>query len=552
MTEDAHAQKRPRTLKRESSDVQVLRAASSRVTSPQAIVDGTLLPELAEQNLAGFESILQAGHPLAAGFPANSDHMDHVELTWGSACSGSEGVHFAIEACNLAMAKKGVPVTFTHAFSCENNKPKQAWINDVLNAGKLFGGRDCYDPGLPGCIFCDIRDLGSDMSKCYRHSQNCPVPTVDCLFLGTSCKDLSRANSSVDRSKLVLSQEKSRGASAQTFRGMLAYCKGHRPVLVVYENVDSIDDKISTACETNLSLLMKAMKDLGYEGQKVLTDGQEFGLPCRRRRLYILFIDTKSRKVDLKSQASGQVWKTFKSLVTSCMRSPPCSKGCLLSEETHKSFVQRALVHYQEAAAKNAQRKPAPQTWIDKHMAYADQLGYRWASPVSDKLKENLWYQTLTKREADALVLSRVADPTCEFRNLSQSLGRINSASHAKDTGKEVAPTMMPSQQLWVESRDRLLTGYEALIMQGFPIIPYYNKQLQTLFLSDSLDAQGFLHDLAGNAMALPVVLAIFQSGLASVPWLVEPSAEESGEEEEQEEDGDVAIALAAVAALKK
>ena len=88
--------------------------------------------------------------------------------------------------------------------------------------------------------------------------------------------------------------------------------------------------------------------------------------------------------------------------------------------------------------------------------------------------------------------------------------------------------------------------------MQGFPIIPYYNKQLQTLFLSDSLDAQGFLHDLAGNAMALPVVLAIFQSGLASVPWLVEPSAEESGEEEEQEEDGDVAIALAAVAALKK
>ena len=116
--------------------------------------------------------------------------------------------------------------------------------------------------------------MGSDMSKCSLHGKECPVPSVDCLLIGTSCKDLSRANSSVDKSKLVLAQESSRGASAQTFRGMLSYCEGHRPTLILFENVDAIDDKVSSTTETNLSLLMGAMKDLGYEGQKIMTDGQ--------------------------------------------------------------------------------------------------------------------------------------------------------------------------------------------------------------------------------------------------------------------------------------
>jgi site-specific DNA-cytosine methylase len=65
---------------------------------------------------------------------------------------------------------------------------------------------------------------------------------------------------------------------------------------VGFENVDAIDDKVSSNTETNLSLLMNAMKDLGYEGQKIMTDGQEFGLPCRRRRLYVMFIGKKAAR----------------------------------------------------------------------------------------------------------------------------------------------------------------------------------------------------------------------------------------------------------------
>ena len=104
-------------------------------------------------------------------------------------------------------------------------------------------------------------------------------------------------------------------------------------------------------------------------------------------------------------------------------------------------------------------------------MAYADQLGIRWrASPIGPALQENEWFCTLTQREQDALILSRVDGPKCEFRNLSQSVGRINARSTRDELGKEVAPTMLPGQILWVESVERLLTGEEALMMQGFPI----------------------------------------------------------------------------------
>ena len=144
-----------------------------------------------------------------------------MKLTWGSCCSGSEGAHYVVEAANIAMYDADVPVCFDHKFSCEINEKKQTWIKAVLEAGPLFRGWSNSGPISPdrlGCIFGDIKTLGHESSECAMRKQGCQVPSVDCLFIGTSCKDLSRANSSVDRSKLVLSEEISKGASAQTFR----------------------------------------------------------------------------------------------------------------------------------------------------------------------------------------------------------------------------------------------------------------------------------------------------------------------------------------------
>lgn len=273
---------------------------------------------------------------------------------------------------------------------------------------------------------------------------------------------------------------------------------------------------------------MESMKSLGYAGQRVMTDAQQFGLPCRRRRLYVLFIDTESKRIDVQAQAIGQVFATFRTLVASCVRSPPCVTRCLLDNK-HAWCIENALKEHKQNAEKQAQRKhQPPTTWIDKHITYAESLGVRWSGHVDVELQTNDWFGTLTTREQDALVLSQKADPASLFRNLSQSVGRINSKACSDAGASQIAPTMLPGQLLWVEPCQRLLTGEEALILQGFPVL----KFLAETHEPDQAEwPQSFLHDLAGNAMALPVALAIFQAGLACVPW--------AGLHEEEEESGE-------------
>ena len=133
--------KKARMLRKENSaDASLILSASSRVTKAFDVVEGTLLPNLAGENLEGFKAVLPRGHPLALGFVGGEQTraMDDLELTWGSCCSGSEGVHYVLEACAQAMEEIGLPVTFQHAFSCESNKAKRSWIADVLCKGKVF------------------------------------------------------------------------------------------------------------------------------------------------------------------------------------------------------------------------------------------------------------------------------------------------------------------------------------------------------------------------------------------------------------------------------
>ena len=535
-----------RRLKKEDSatsqvqdDASLMLAASGRVALAEDFVSGTWIAKFAAENLAGFKTLLGAGEtqgPLGHG-------PGRLTLTWATACSGSEGAYFVVKALNKAFEAANMDVVLTHKFSCEADKKKRAWIKSVLaEAG------DSHST----CLFQDIQGLHAPEAWCDVHKgRPCEVPTVDVLILGTSCKDLSRANASVDKKKLVLTETTSKGGSAQIYRGFIGYVASHRPLLVIYENVDAIDDKVSASQETNLGVLMREMREEGYEGQKVMTDAQEFGLPCRRRRLYVFFVLQRPPKIQWKRKAIGQVFASFRNLVSSCMRSPPCATECLLGPDSAQAWVvEDALQEHTKAAEEAAKKKAQPNTgWVTKHMEYAEQLGVRWAGPVESDLSSNEWFWSLTKREGDALQLSRVAGPQSEFRNLSQSLGRVHGNTLQPKTGKHIAPTMLPGQVLWTESQKRLVTGPEALNFQGFPALPF----VEPLHAANRLEfSHNFMTDLAGNAMALPVLLAILQAGLASIYLEPDKNVEMDSCETDQEgqEEEDVAIAVAALARL--
>lgn len=403
---------------------------------------------------------------------------------------------------------------------------------DALGAGgdldEVVGGK---------CIFQDIAELECDEAKCCRHGGGCIVPSVDLLVVGTSCKDLSKLNHTApgaghDTTKPVLEQSSSRGASAQTFQGLVGYIRSHRPLFVVYENVDAISDQLSSTDDSNLKVCLNEFATLGYQSQPMMTDASEFGLPCHRRRVYILFIDSRSPRLDLRSRPLQVVMSKFRHLLSSCVRTSPCASEVLLPAE------DGAVKYFFDERQARTKKKSTQNNWVNQHMKYADGLGIRWGMPARKELSQNPWYLTLTEREADCLKLSEIESPAAGFRNLSQSIGRANSSTLQAD-GRHLAPTMLPGQLLWTHLASggaRLMSGYEALLMQGYPIAPCLNRLLEEGYLASADEATSkkkkkktdseaklstdlFLQDLAGNGMALPVVMAVVQSCLAAAHW---------------------------------
>lgn len=198
-------------------DIAELALQTSKSTPLQCTLfwDGTLLAALAEEHKQSIQR-LAPSRPLAIA----------RRLSWASACSGSEGAHFVFRALQAMYSGVGLDVAFMQAFACESNAEKRKWINMVLSSST------CKPEEV--CIFKDIAHLGAGVADCATHDRPCPVTYVDILVVGTSCKDVSSLSSGrrTTTGQLVLSQEWTPGGSAQTFRGLIAYVRTHRPALV--------------------------------------------------------------------------------------------------------------------------------------------------------------------------------------------------------------------------------------------------------------------------------------------------------------------------------
>ena len=554
---DSHASEAEAIL-----DLELVKLASSRVVDADALASGQALYDFAEENLKGFQTMFPGR------FEEQAEVASSVSLTWASACSGSEGAFYVMEALSRAysLCKEtcGCSLSMKHLFSCENNKDKQRWIQAVLDCGPLMPMSSPLEPAcassddgdgegeqfhLGGCIFQDIETLGGDEAHCIAHGKLCPVPSCDLLVIGSSCKDFSKANPKKETQKLVFKQDSSLGGSAQTYHGFTSYVAAHSPGMVTYENVDGLEEQIGATAQSNLDILMQTMKGLGYRGQPLRTDASSFGLPARRRRLYILFVRQVNPKLQTQARSLTESFDMFNNMVASCLRSPPCAKDLLLNPASGEvaDFLEERKEKCAKATAKTS--KPSG-NWTEQHMKFAEAEGLRWGQPYPEELKLNEWFETLTCREQDVLALSRAQAPDAGFRNVSQSLGRVHTASWCKDTKKHIAPTMLPGQLLFLELTQppRLMLGQEALLFQGFPA-----PKFLSLVEREGIDVyecsaaartsvrkrsgpgrkwltESLMTDLAGNAMALPVLLAIVQSAVASL--LFRPDTRPSTKEE--------------------
>jgi len=282
----------------------------------------------------------------------------------------------------------------SHVFSCEKDAEKRKWIacasflaaDTVQRASSqsqqaahaAAAGRACCHTRLAEpCLFVDIATLGQPEAECATHRKKCLVPEVDLLVLGTSCKDMSKANPNPQAAAGVLGQMSSKGGSAQTFQGMLAYLSSKCPPLVLFENVDAMDDS-KGAESSNMDIFLAETSSRGYESQVCMTDAAEFGGAARRRRVYVLLVRAAvNPSVDFVSRPLSATFATFRALLVGCLRGGPCVNDVLLDQAS--TSVQADLQLRSDKRAKQKEKESAktsppvnvPQTWVEQHMQFA-------------------------------------------------------------------------------------------------------------------------------------------------------------------------------------
>lgn len=318
--------------------------------------------------------------------------------------------------------------------------------------------------------------------------------------------------------------------------------------------------------QSNMDVFLSQMAAHGYEGQPVLTDSSEFGLPARRRRLYVFLVRVEANPLlSFQDRSVDSIFSTFGGLLSGCVRPGPCASEVLLADDD--PAVLADLTYQRQRREELSQHeKPASTEWADHHMKMAESLRVRWGQGAQPDISNNAWYKTLTDREQDALPLLQVQSPGSLMRDLSQSISRANAFTWKAEAGKHIAPTMLPKMNVWLEAAPprnaaRLMLGREALLFQGFPALLFLERlatfqaqakaaglvaqaaQLskqskppvkkakhphqvneRTDFRKEDLlltwwPTETLMQDLAGNAMSLPVVMTMLQCAFAAVNW---------------------------------
>ena len=521
---------RPRQLRRESTldEMEVQRWAqhnSQCRVAPEHFKDGSLIQRLADEHCELFGQLF---HEKRAVFPPR-------ELLLGSACTGSASEVVVANSFQRAVnAVSDSGFRLRPVFSCEIKKEKRKWIAGVheafqdacapsanasasgqglasghsVTSGQASSGASCC------CIFHDIADLGAARAMCSTHGRSCPVPVCNIFVCCTSCKDFSRmappAEAPTGRGPLLL-QASSRGSSAQTFHGMLAYITWARPAIVIFENVEAINDTDDSDDLSNLDVVLSELSSRGYECQHMTGDALAYGCPQGRVRLYIVAVMVVANaEFDFITRPVRSTLKTLRALLTVCGRLPPCA-----SQVLYAATDKRVVAYLKERQDLQAARKPCSYA-MGNAITQAASSGVSWSAvqQASEWLKASPWCQTLTCQQKQVAAYSLCTDPApVLFRDVGQTCFRTRLSSIDSE-GRHRSFTVTPGQVALVfqaHEEPRLLLGEEAMVLQGFPIAKVSDLVERT--------SNHVMADLAGNMVAVPVLLALMMAAVACAQW---------------------------------
>ena len=297
----------------------------------------------------------------------------------------------------------------------------------------------------------------------------------------------------------------------------------------------------------------KLMKQKGYEVQACLVESIEFGVPVKRKRLYLVALHVLSRIMCVNNFDNH--WQTFKSILDIARCKPPGLEDCLNSADDEAVVI--SLRHRQEQPRAKLEASTAK-----SHMKIFQDAHLRWGHAQCRKLTmASPWFSTLSEREVDVLVFWQhkkaelyKTSTGLLCADIGQSIERVRSLAASEDNINYL-PTILPGSKLWLSATDsfakkqrdagqpfveRLLIGEEALRLQGFHTHKYPHLRAK------QENSQSFMLDMAGNMFSGSVILSVLAAHVIATKWNI------ATDEAEVTDSADVESALQALKSLKR
>jgi DNA (cytosine-5)-methyltransferase 1 len=130
-----------------------------------------------------------------------------------------------------------------------------------------------------------------DIRECGAHN----LSKVDCIFAGFPCKDISNAGNSSGYGRPGI-----KGARSGLFWEALRVIEELRPRWVVLENVEAL---LFVNDSKDLETIIRELAHRHYVGLGRVLDAAGFGVPARRRRLFLVAGDREPPPFELLSDA---------------------------------------------------------------------------------------------------------------------------------------------------------------------------------------------------------------------------------------------------------
>ena len=247
-------------------------------------------------------------------------------------------------------------------------------------------------------------------------------------------------------------------------------------------------------------------------------DASGYGVPQKRLRLYIVAVLVVANpQFDFLERPVRATFQTLRALLKVCVRASPCA-----SEAIYAAADERVLAWLHERQELQATRRPASYA-IGNAITHAALSGVSWSAVHAPEwLKASPWFQSLTVQQKQVAAYSLCTDTApVLFRDVSQSCSRVRTSTFGSD-GQHLSFTVTPGQVALVfqeAEKPRLLLGEEAMVLQGFPIAKVSDLVERT--------SNHVMADLAGNMVAVPVLLALMMAAVACVHWREEQNTPE-------------------------